>query len=131
MGMQLCPGYVLNQVTEIIDPARVFTQLMNVLVRLAAAGLIHGDFNEFNVMLAEDYQLSVIDFPQMVSTSHINAEMLFDRDLKCIESFFKRRYHFEANEKLPSLSEIKKLSNLDEDVKASGFTVEIENECEQ
>ena len=39
------------------------------------AGLIHGDFNEFNILIRrESGEPIVIDFPQMVSTSHLNAE---------------------------------------------------------
>ena len=45
------------------------------IVRFARAGLIHGDFNEFNILIRrESGDPVVIDFPQMVSTSHKNAE---------------------------------------------------------
>lgn len=47
---------------------------MNLIVRLANHGLIHGDFNEFNIMLDDKDNVTMIDFPQMLSTSHINAE---------------------------------------------------------
>ena len=82
-------------------------------------------------MLSEDYQLSVIDFPQMISTSHINAETLFSRDKECVLTFFKRRFDFEADDSLPNLPEVEKMSSLDEDVKASGFSAEIEGDCNQ
>ena len=44
------------------------------LVDLAEHGLIHGDFNEYNMLIDDDLNLTLIDFPQMVSTSHDNAE---------------------------------------------------------
>lgn len=47
---------------------------MDLIVRLANHGLIHGDFNEFNLILDEKDKPILIDFPQMVSTSHPNAE---------------------------------------------------------
>lgn len=48
---------------------------MQLIVRLARVGLIHGDFNEFNVMIKRDsFEPVVIDFPQMVSVGHANAE---------------------------------------------------------
>jgi RIO kinase 2 len=48
---------------------------MELIVRFAQAGLIHGDFNEFNILIRRTTgEPIVIDFPQMVSTSHINAE---------------------------------------------------------
>lgn len=50
---------------------------MDLIVRFARAGLIHGDFNEFNILIhRETGDPVVIDFPQMVSTSHENAEWL-------------------------------------------------------
>jgi RIO kinase 2 len=48
---------------------------MDLIVRFAHAGLIHGDFNEFNILILRTTgEPIVIDFPQMVSTSHKNAE---------------------------------------------------------
>jgi tRNA A-37 threonylcarbamoyl transferase component Bud32 len=48
---------------------------MDIIVRFAKAGLIHGDYNEFNILIhRETGEPIVIDFPQMVSTSHENAE---------------------------------------------------------
>jgi RIO kinase 2 len=48
---------------------------MELIVRLARSGLIHGDFNEFNILIrVEDDEPVVIDFPQMVSIRHENAE---------------------------------------------------------
>lgn len=47
---------------------------MELIVKLANHGLIHGDFNEFNLILDKDDHITMIDFPQMVSTSHPNAE---------------------------------------------------------
>ena len=116
---------------QLADPARVFTELMNILIRLASVGLIHGDFNEFNVMLSDDYQVSVIDFPQMISTSHFNADTLFNRDKDCVLTFFSRRYDFQPDDSLPSLKDIEKMNSLDEDVKASGFTADVEDDCNE
>lgn len=63
------------------------------IIRFAEHGLVHGDFNEFNLMINEDEHVTVIDFPQMVSTSHENAQFYFARDVKCIQTFFTKRFH--------------------------------------
>jgi RIO kinase 2 len=47
---------------------------MNLIVKLAQYGLIHGDFNEFNILIKSNGDPILIDFPQMVSISHVNAE---------------------------------------------------------
>eukprot|EP00877_Chromochloris_zofingiensis_P006501 jgi/Chrzof1/2103/Cz11g02250.t1 len=64
---------------------------MDLIYRLAAKGLIHCDFNEFNLLIDEDDELTLIDFPQMVSISHANAKELFDRDVECIIRFFSKK----------------------------------------
>ena len=64
-----------RQLKEISSPGKLYSSLMDIIVRLANVGLIHGDFNEFNIMIhRETGEPIIIDFPQMVSTSHANAE---------------------------------------------------------
>lgn len=46
---------------------------MALIVRLASYGLVHGDFNEFNLVIDDDETVTLIDFPQMISTSHPDA----------------------------------------------------------
>lgn len=57
------------------DVEQLYNDLMDLIVRLGNAGVIHGDFNEFNIMVTDDAKPILIDFPQMVSTSHPNAKM--------------------------------------------------------
>jgi RIO-like serine/threonine protein kinase len=66
---------VRRQIDEVPSPGKLYSQLMDVIVRFAHAGLIHGDYNEFNILIRRSTgEPVVIDFPQMVSTSHENAE---------------------------------------------------------
>lgn len=60
---------------ELQNVEKLFDELMNVIVLFAEHGVIHGDFNEFNIMIMEDERPIIIDFPQMISTSHPNAKM--------------------------------------------------------
>ena len=52
----------------------MYSALMQIIVELANNGVVHGDFNEFNLMITQDDKPVVIDFPQLVSTSHKNAK---------------------------------------------------------
>uniref|UniRef100_A0A8D1ARV6 Serine/threonine-protein kinase RIO2 n=1 Tax=Sus scrofa TaxID=9823 RepID=A0A8D1ARV6_PIG len=72
--MELINGYPLCQIHHVEDPSSVYDEAMELIVKLANHGLIHGDFNEFNLILDKDDHITMIDFPQMVSTSHPNAE---------------------------------------------------------
>ena len=123
--MSLARGYQLNAIQELRHPALVFDRLMQLIVRLAEHGLIHCDFNEFNLLVDDDEQVTVIDFPQMISTSHINAEYYFDRDVNCVATFFRRRFGF-CPAALPSLVEDvvvpEGVAALDEELAASGWT---------
>eukprot|EP00794_Sanderia_malayensis_P010126 gene10126-11161_t len=73
--MQLMDSYPMCQIQKMKSPGSVFSECMNLILTLASYGLIHCDFNEFNLMVDDDENVSVIDFPQMVSISHMNAEM--------------------------------------------------------
>lgn len=138
--MSLIDAFPLRQISEVPDPASLYAELISLILRLASHGLIHGDYNEFNILIkeiksaAEDGTESIklepviIDFPQMVSMEHVNAEMYFDRDVNCIKRFFLRRFHFTPTQPGPFFKDAKKtvgkngLTRLDATVEASGFT---------
>ncbi|XP_003374066.1 serine/threonine-protein kinase RIO2 [Trichinella spiralis] len=67
-------GVPLNHVHELKDPTKFCNKLLDFIVMLAKYGLIHGDFNPCNVMVTRNEEPVVIDFPQMMSTSHPEAE---------------------------------------------------------
>eukprot|EP00808_Paulinella_micropora_P013349 g36581.t1 len=86
-------------VKKLCEPGQVYSVLMNLIVRLAEHGLIHCDFNEFNLMLDDKTStVTLIDFPQMVSTTHENAKYYFDRDVQCVRTYFEKRFNFKSEE---------------------------------
>ncbi|XP_057286444.1 serine/threonine-protein kinase RIO2 isoform X1 [Pezoporus wallicus] len=127
--MELIDGYPLCQVHHMEDPASVYSDLMDLIVKLANHGLIHGDFNEFNLILDNDDHVTMIDFPQMISTSHTNAEWYFDRDVNCIKEFFKKRFNYES-EVFPEFKDVRRECSLDREIAASGYTKEIQEDGE-
>ncbi|KAK7277097.1 hypothetical protein RIF29_18247 [Crotalaria pallida] len=136
--MSLVQGYPLVQVKSLENTDTVFETIIGIVVRLAEHGLIHCDFNEFNIMIDDNEKITMIDFPQMVSVSHRNAQMYFDRDVECIFKFFRKRFNISFQESKddtdgsdeardesgkPSFSEIEKSAGfLDRKLAASGFT---------
>ncbi|CAN1335252.1 Serine/threonine-protein kinase rio2 [Linum perenne] len=142
--MSLVEGYPLVQVKQLQNPEVVFETVLGLIVRLAERGLIHCDFNEFNIMIDDDEKVTMIDFPQMVSVSHRNAQMFFDRDVECIYKFFSKRFtpnrynlSFEDDTDLdeasrPSLSSVSiSEGSLDKELAASGFTRKNQDEIEK
>ena len=138
--MSLINAFPLRQISAVDDPASLYAELLSLIVRLAQYGLIHGDFNEFNILVEEreedDGQVTliptVIDFPQMVSISHANADYYFDRDVACIKRFFERRFGFTSDEPGPFLKESTRTitKRLDVEVQASGFSKKMAKELE-
>ena len=171
--MELVEGFPLRQVNHVPDPAGLYAELIAIVMRLAAFGLIHGDFNEFNVLIREDEIIRkageeqsttneeeaikgpkhirlgspskpsitltpvIIDFPQMVSIDHPNAQMYFDRDINCVKRFFERRFNFTSDEPGPIFQDARELARskrgkrLDVEVEASGFSKKMAKELEK
>src|SRR5271170_3783014 len=142
--MEFVDGTPLRQVTEVGDLGVLYGELMAMIVRLAGVGLIHGDFNEFNIIILEEEGPDettkaipvLIDFPQMVSVDHANAEFYFQRDVECVKRFFERRFKFVSQEPGPAWKDAKDLvrkdgaRRLDVEVEASGFSRKMARELE-
>ncbi|KAK0722268.1 Rio2, N-terminal-domain-containing protein [Lasiosphaeria miniovina] len=158
--MTLINAHPLRQISSVPNPAGLYGELIGLILRFAKHGLIHGDFNEFNILIKEERPVPeteskgkgkdgddeeeppriltpiVIDFPQMVSMEHQNAEMYFDRDVHCIKYFFERRFHFVATEPGPFFKDAKKTvgkggaRRLDATAEASGFTKKMAKDLE-
>lgn len=119
--MELIQGSLLNHLVELDNVEALYDELMNLIIQFADSGVIHGDLNEFNIILTENEKPVVIDFPQMMSTEHPNAEFFFNRDVNCIKDFFRRRFNYES-ELFPKFTDISRTDNLDAEVLCSGFT---------
>ncbi|KAF2829321.1 RIO1-domain-containing protein [Ophiobolus disseminans] len=138
--MSLIDAFPLRQISKVGDPSSLYAELLAQIVRLAQHGLIHGDFNEFNILVEERQESdgevtlipTIIDFPQMVSIDHANAEFYFDRDVACIKRFFDRRFGFTSDEPGPFLKDATKrlAKRLDVEVQASGFSKKMAKELE-
>lgn len=123
--MNLIEGYPMRQMRQHDDPARLYSTLMDFVVKLANHGLIHCDFNEFNIMIRHEYEkpedeIIVIDFPQCISTMHVDAKRYFERDVNCIREFFEKKLGYVAEE-WPTFDDIERVEKLDLLVEASGL----------
>ncbi|KAK9455462.1 RIO1 family-domain-containing protein [Dipodascopsis uninucleata] len=133
--MSLIQGFPMRQLTEHEDPAILFSSLMSFIVRLANHGLIHCDFNEFNILIldnppSDDKSFVVIDFPQCISLDHPDAERYFNRDVQCIRTFFERKLNFISDD-FPNFKDVERVASLDIEVQASGFSKKMVKEFER
>merc|ERR1712228_553084 len=87
---------------------------------------VHCDYNEFNLMVTEEYDLFVIDFPQMISINHKQGIAYFDRDVLCIVNYFKNKHDFEIPaDEIPKIDadflENEIIDHLYQVIEASGY----------
>ena len=129
--MEYVPSYPLNKVEEIKDKNTVYHKMMDFIYKLGTNGLIHGDFNEFNILLNinKPDEIVVIDFPQMISIHHPEAENYFKRDVQCVKNYFLKKFNLTFDEDL-KFSDIKQIGFLDQELKAYGYKKEEKKKSE-
>jgi RIO kinase 1 len=88
IGDETQPAPLLREV-RLDDPAAGFEDLVESMVAIRKAGLVHGDLSEYNV-LVWDGHLWVIDCGQAVPLKHGHAEEWFMRDCTNVARYFKR-----------------------------------------
>ncbi|MDD2271815.1 MAG: serine protein kinase RIO [Desulfuromonadaceae bacterium] len=67
-----------------------YLELIQSIVLMLCAGIIHGDLSEYNVLVGSD-GLVIIDLPQAVNASgNNNARIMLERDVENITAYFGR-----------------------------------------
>ncbi|MFC4359421.1 serine/threonine-protein kinase Rio1 [Halobium salinum] len=75
---------------QVNNPETAYGVVREYMRRLYAAGLIHGDLSEYNLII-HDGELVVIDLGQAVTVHHPNAGEFLDRDCRNVANFFSRQ----------------------------------------
>jgi RIO kinase 2 len=114
-------GYPLSQVQgdSLTNIPLLFLQSIQILKRLVYYGLIHCDYNEFNLMISSSTghqatasnlpydsssndpvydHLIMIDFPQIISITHPNSSEMFQRDLNGVIRYFTHKLKYSLEE---------------------------------
>lgn len=129
--MEYIPSFPLCRVEEMGDKEKAYNDLVSVIIDLARKGLVHGDFNEFNILVETKTQkMYIIDFPQVISICHQDAEMYFNRDIDCVNTFFKKKYGMIFEDSKIQFNEITREAYLDIELKAYGNENALGN-CEE
>lgn len=82
--------YALLKDVWLEDPAATFHDLLQNVKRMYAAGLVHADLSEFNIVMKGEVPY-LLDLGQAVLLAHPAAEELFLKDVRNLVWFFKRR----------------------------------------
>ena len=75
---------------DVENPETAYAVVREYMRRLHAAGLVHGDLSEYN-MIIHDGELVVIDLGQAVTVHHPNADDFLRRDCRNVAAFFGRQ----------------------------------------
>ncbi|MDD1724927.1 MAG: serine/threonine protein phosphatase [Methanospirillum sp.] len=102
IAMTYIAGERLSDCT-LADPGYVLKNILSQVRTAYAAGYIHGDLSEYNIMY-DGEKIWIIDWPQWVPPSHENASEILGHDLETISAFFRRRYKI--------ISDIEEIMNL-------------------
>ena len=133
VAMSRVSGFPMAQIKtgQMEGAETIFGDCIDILKRLAQHGLIHCDYNEFNLMISSEGDITMIDFPQMVSTNHPNAIELFNRDVNGLYKFFSMKMRYDVpDELIPKLEDIISSElRIDEEIRGCGtFTTEDDEE---
>ena len=85
------PALRLNDIELSAEQALEFhARLLNQVVRMLCAGIIHGDLSEYNILVGSDGPV-IIDLPQAVDAAgNSNASAMLERDVANLASYFSR-----------------------------------------
>jgi RIO kinase 1 len=85
------PAPRLNDVALSEEQALAFhAGLLNQVMRMLCAGMIHGDLSEYNILVGTDGPV-IIDLPQAVDAAgNSNAGPMLERDVDNLKSYFSR-----------------------------------------
>jgi RIO kinase 1 len=85
------PAPRLNDIELSAEQALEFhAGLLNQVVRMLCAGIIHGDLSEYNILVGSDGPV-IIDLPQAVDAAgNSNAGPMLERDVANLASYFSR-----------------------------------------
>jgi RIO kinase 2 len=91
--MGLFHGSELSKTSSLPQPGNMLRRVLFELRRLFSdAHLVHGDLSEYNILVTESGQFTLIDWPQSVARTDPRAQGLLMRDVSNIVRFFAKRY---------------------------------------
>ena len=90
-------GYNLNDIASLDDPPGFLEDILLNARKTYRAGIIHADLSEYNIVVQKDGTVLLIDWPQSVPTTHLNAENLLRRDVYNVLRYFERKFGLERD----------------------------------
>jgi RIO kinase 2 len=91
-------GVRLVDYKHLPNPKEILNKTFEQIKIAYKENIINGDLSEYNIILDENNEIWIIDWPQAVTLDHPNAEFLIKRDIQNVIKFFKRKYDLQIDE---------------------------------
>jgi len=108
VAMSLFPGDELTDIPHLKDPRHLLDRILEAIRKIySQLGIIHSDLSAYNVLVDEEEDFVIIDWPQYVTRDHPDARRLIERDIRILCRFFSRKFSVETDidKELVSLTE--------------------------
>ena len=90
--MQYLESTQLSDIISLEEPEIFLEEILENMKKAYEAGVIHSDLSEYNVLIDEETQVWIIDWPQYISADHPNGDEILERDIGNIAYFFERKH---------------------------------------
>ncbi|MGZ5546374.1 MAG: RIO1 family regulatory kinase/ATPase domain-containing protein [Nitrososphaeraceae archaeon] len=91
-------GVRLIEIRNLEDPREIFYKVFKQIKIAYKENIINGDLSEYNILLDDNNDIFIIDWPQAVTLEHPNAEFLIRRDIHNVIRYFTRKYDLNIDE---------------------------------
>lgn len=91
-------GVRLIEIRNLEDPREIFYKVIKQIKIAYKENIINGDLSEYNILLDDNNDIFIIDWPQAVTLEHPNAEFLIRRDIHNVIRYFTRKYDLNIDE---------------------------------
>jgi RIO kinase 2 len=91
-------GERLIEIRNLEDPREIFYKVFKQIKIAYKENIINGDLSEYNILLNDNNDIFIIDWPQAVTLEHPNSEFLIRRDIHNVIRYFTRKYDLNIDE---------------------------------
>jgi len=91
-------GVRLIEIRNLEDPREIFYKVFKQIKIAYKENIINGDLSEYNILLDDNNDIFIIDWPQAVTLEHPNADFLIRRDIHNVIRYFTRKYDLNIDE---------------------------------
>jgi len=78
--------------TKLLEPLEIFEKIIREIIKAFKAGIVHADLSEFNILVTENGEVYLIDFPQYIVSTRPEATEYLSKDILRILKYFNKKY---------------------------------------